>query len=120
MKRAGHPRPDGKAEEEGALGSCADRPERSQSGCGEPRVYDYLLGGTENTAADRFAAEQIKALLPELEDWAWCNRGFHQRAARWLAAEAGITQFLDIGSGLPAQNNTHDVVHAVNPACRHR
>ncbi|MEQ7011107.1 SAM-dependent methyltransferase [Actinopolymorpha sp. B17G11] len=82
------------------------------------RVYDYLLGGTNNSAADRFAAEQIKALFPELEDWAWCNRGFHQRAARWLAADAGVTQFLDIGSGLPTQNNTHDVVQAVDPACR--
>ncbi len=44
---------------------------------------------------------------------AWANRGFHQRAAKWLAAERGITQFIDIGSGLPTQGNTHQVVREV-------
>ncbi|GAB3406107.1 class I SAM-dependent methyltransferase [Flindersiella endophytica] len=79
------------------------------------RVYDYLLGGTNNYAIDRAGAEHIKAVFPELEDWAWCNRGFHQRAARWLATETGIDQFIDIGSGLPTQNNTHEVVQLVTP-----
>ncbi|WP_020578131.1 SAM-dependent methyltransferase [Actinopolymorpha alba] len=82
------------------------------------RIYDYLLGGSNHREIDRQAAEQIKLLFPELEDWAWCNRGFHQRAARWLTSELGISQFLDIGSGLPTQNNTHEVVQAINPAAR--
>jgi S-adenosyl methyltransferase len=79
------------------------------------RIYDYLLGGTSNYAIDRAGAEHIKAVFPELEDWAWCNRGFHQRAARWLATEGGIDQFIDIGSGLPTQNNTHEVVQFATP-----
>jgi S-adenosyl methyltransferase len=71
------------------------------------RLYDYYLGGTDNFPADRDAAEKIRARMPELADAAWANRGFHQRAALWLAGSRGIRQFMDIGSGLPAQNNTH-------------
>ncbi len=56
--------------------------------------------------------------MPDLEDAAWANRGFHGRAARWMAVEHGIRQFLDIGSGLPTQNNTHEVLHAVAPDAR--
>jgi hypothetical protein len=56
--------------------------------------------------------------FPDLEDAAWANRGFHGRAARWMAIERGIEQFIDIGSGLPTQSNTHEVLHAVNPAAR--
>ena len=77
------------------------------------RLYDYYLGGTDNFRADRDAAERIRALMPELADAAWANRGFHQRAARWLAGTPGIRQFLDIGSGLPTQNNTHQAVARV-------
>jgi hypothetical protein len=77
------------------------------------RLYDYYLGGTDNFRADRDAAERIRALMPELADAAWANRGFHQRAARWLAGTPGIRQFLDIGSGLPTQNNTHQAVAKV-------
>lgn len=51
------------------------------------RLYDYYLGGTTNFPVDREAAERIRADLPEISDMAWANRGFHQRAARWLAAE---------------------------------
>lgn len=79
------------------------------------RVYDALLGGTHNFEVDRLAVEQMKALFPDIVQWAWGNRGFHQRAARWLAEKAGIRQFIDIGSGLPTQNNTHEVVHSVAP-----
>lgn len=82
------------------------------------RIYDYMLGGTTNYEVDRMAAKQLEAMFPELKDWAWCNRGFHQRAARWLAGEAGITQFIDIGSGLPTGNNTHQVVQEINPKAR--
>lgn len=74
------------------------------------RLYDYYLGGTINYPADQEAAERIRRDLPEISDMAWANRGFHQRAAKWLAAEAGISQFIDIGSGLPTQGNTHQVV----------
>ena len=74
------------------------------------RLYDYYLGGTNNFRADRDAAERIRARMPELADAAWANRGFHQRAALWMAGTAGIRQFLDIGSGLPTRNNTHQAV----------
>jgi hypothetical protein len=82
------------------------------------RLYDYYLGGITNFPADRQAAERIREDLPEISDMAWANRGFHQRAAKWLAAERGISQFIDIGSGLPTQGNTHQVVRAVAPDAR--
>jgi hypothetical protein len=81
------------------------------------RLYDYYLGGTNNYQVDRDAAERVRQVIPELSDAAWANRGFHQRAARWLA-EQGIDQFLDIGSGLPTVGNTHEVVKKVNPEAR--
>ena len=77
------------------------------------RLYDYYLGGTINYPADQQAAERIRRDLPEISDMAWANRGFHQRAAKWLAAESGISQFIDIGSGLPTQGNTHQVVREI-------
>jgi hypothetical protein len=77
------------------------------------RVYDYLLGGLDNFAADRAAAELMKSMAPELVDAAFANRGFHQRAAKWIA-EQGVRQFIDIGSGLPTVGNTHDVVRKVH------
>jgi hypothetical protein len=82
------------------------------------RLYDYYLGGRINYRADREAAERIRAGLPEISDMAWANRGFHQRAAKWLAESRGITQFIDIGSGLPTQGNTHEVVGSVTPLAR--
>jgi O-methyltransferase involved in polyketide biosynthesis len=80
-------------------------------------VYDYLLGGGNNFESDRNAADRIMALVPEIRDCAWSNRGFHQRAARWIA-EQGIRQFIDIGSGLPTVGNTHEVVQRVDAECR--
>ncbi len=82
------------------------------------RLYDYYLGGTNNFAIDRKVAEQLRLSLPELTDAAWANRGFHQRAARWMAAEHGIRQFIDLGSGLPTQGNTHEAVTDVAPDAR--
>lgn len=79
------------------------------------RMYDYMLGGTHNFQIDRDATEQFRAQMPELGDAAWANRGFHGRAARLLAGELGVRQFIDIGSGLPTQSNTHAVVRAVAP-----
>jgi hypothetical protein len=81
------------------------------------RLYDYYLGGTNNFRVDRVAAERMRTLMPELSDAAWANRGFHQRAARWMA-ERGIRQFIDIGSGLPTSGNTHEAVHRASPGAR--
>jgi hypothetical protein len=82
------------------------------------RMYDYMLGGTHNFQVDREATDQFKSQFPDLEDAAWANRGFHGRAARWMAIQYGIDQFIDIGSGLPTQNNTHQVLHAINPRAK--
>jgi len=82
------------------------------------RLYDYYLGGTHHLPVDREAGERLKAAVPDLEDGVWANRGFHQRAAAWLAAQAGLRQFIDIGSGLPTQSNTHEAVHKVAPGAR--
>jgi S-adenosyl methyltransferase len=81
------------------------------------RLYDYYLGGKHNFEVDRVAAEKIRAKMPELGDAAWANRGFHQRAARWIASQ-GVRQFIDIGSGLPTVGNTHDVVQQTVPNTR--
>jgi hypothetical protein len=81
------------------------------------RIYDYLLGGTNSFEADRVAAERLKQQIPEVADTAWANRGFHQRAAKWIA-EQGVRQFIDIGSGLPTVGNTHEVVRRVTPDAR--
>ena len=81
------------------------------------RIYDYLLSGENNFQSDRDAAKRIMALVPEIKDCAWANRGFHQRAARWIAGR-GVRQFIDIGSGLPTVGNTHDVVRSVDTGCR--
>jgi hypothetical protein len=81
------------------------------------RMYDYYLGGTNNFPADREAADKIMTIVPELSDSAWANRGFHQRAARWLASQ-GIRQFVDIGSGLPTVGNTHEIVQRIVPGAR--
>ncbi len=81
------------------------------------RIYDYMLGGNYNFPADRAVADRAMAQVPELRDIILANRGFHGRAARWIA-ERGISQFLDIGSGLPTAGNTHDTVRAVVPDAR--
>jgi hypothetical protein len=76
------------------------------------RVYDYWLGGKDNFAADREAAEQAIAANPMIVPGVRTNRAFLQRAVSYLALEAGIRQFLDIGTGLPSANNTHQVAQA--------
>jgi hypothetical protein len=81
------------------------------------RLYDYYLGGTHNFPADRDLAERLQAAVPDMRDAILSNRGFHIRAAAWMARR-GIRQFLDIGSGLPTANNTHATVQAVNPEAR--
>lgn len=76
-------------------------------------MYDYFLGGTANTALDRAAAERVKAVFPEVEETAWANRGFLQRAVKRLAEEWRIRQFIDLGAGLPTQRATHEVAAEV-------
>jgi hypothetical protein len=73
------------------------------------RIYDYWLGGKDNYLADRAAAEEVLKSVPVLAEGARANRAFLGRAVRYLISEAGIRQFLDIGSGLPAAANTHEV-----------
>jgi trans-aconitate methyltransferase len=82
------------------------------------RVYDYMLGGTDNFAADRAVVGRIRAALPELVCAAWANRGFHQRAAAWIGRQ-GVAQFIDVGCGLASTSTTtHHAVAAVNPCAR--
>ncbi|MGH3929108.1 MAG: SAM-dependent methyltransferase [Pseudonocardiaceae bacterium] len=82
------------------------------------RFWNYLLGGKDNYPVDREAADQILALIPTLRDSARAERGFLIRTVRYLAGEVGIRQFLDIGTGLPTANNTHEVAQAIAPECR--
>ena len=82
------------------------------------RRYNYWLGGKDNFAADRESGDAIKAVYPHIQTAAVQNRWFLQRVVRYLAAEAGIRQFLDIGTGLPTADNTHEVAQAINPAAR--
>jgi hypothetical protein len=82
------------------------------------RIYDYLLGGKDNFAADREVAEKTLRAWPGLRISARENRAFVRRAVAYLTAEAGVTQFLDIGSGLPTRGNVQEVAQAINPAAR--
>jgi hypothetical protein len=82
------------------------------------RMYDYFLGGKDNFEADRIAAEEVLALMPGQRRSALENRRFLRRVVRYLTAEAGIDQFLDIGVGLPTQGAVHEVAHELNPHAR--
>jgi hypothetical protein len=82
------------------------------------RVYDYFLGGTNNFAVDREAAAEVLRNSPSVRTAARENRAFLGRAVRYLAAEAGIRQFLDIGAGLPATASVHSVAQTVAPSTR--
>lgn len=82
------------------------------------RIYDYLLGGHDNFAADRIAALKVIEAAPEAPILAKENRRFLGRAVRFLAGEAGIAQFLDLGTGLPVRGNVHEVAGQVNPDAR--
>jgi hypothetical protein len=84
----------------------------------QARVYDYMLGGKDNYAADRAAAEASIKIWPDIALGAQANRAFLGRAVRYLAADAGIRQFLDIGTGIPTAGNTHQVAQAIAPQSR--
>src|SRR5262249_2238185 len=109
-------------------GRMTDRPPRG-SNPGKPpridtsaahsaRIYNYWLGGKDNFPADREAAQAAMAANPGLVGDGRANRAFLARAVRYLVAEAGIRQFLDIGTGLPTTDNTHEVAQAVAPESR--
>jgi hypothetical protein len=82
------------------------------------RMYDYFLGGGDNFAVDRDTASRALEAWPAMRTAARENRAFLGRAVRYLAEEAGITQLLDIGSGLPSVGNVHEVAQEANPAAR--
>jgi SAM-dependent methyltransferase len=101
-----------------AADSSAERQSFDTSVAHIARVYDYWLGGKDNFAADRAAAEQAIAAYPDIVFSVRANRAFLARAVRYLAGEAGIRQFLDIGTGIPATSNTHEVAQSVAPESR--
>ena len=82
------------------------------------RVYDYWLGGKDNFPADRALAEMMIQAIPNMRGLAAANRAFLRRAVRYLAAEAGVRQFLDIGTGIPTSPNVHEVAQEVAPGTR--
>jgi hypothetical protein len=82
------------------------------------RIYDYWLGGKDNFAADREAGDRVIQLRPEIIPGVRANRRFLGRAVRYLVQQEGIRQFLDIGTGLPSANNTHEVAQRVTPESR--
>jgi SAM-dependent methyltransferase len=81
-------------------------------------MYDYYLGGHDNYQVDHQAAEQVLTTWPHARLAARVNRAYMRRSTRWLAAEAGITQFLDIGTGIPTVPNLHQVAQAADPRAR--
>jgi hypothetical protein len=82
------------------------------------RAWNYMVGGKDNFEADRAAARQLIAVAPVIAIAAPASRAFLRRAVRYLVAEAGIRQFLDIGTGIPTAGNTHEVAQSVAPDCR--
>ncbi len=82
------------------------------------RIWNYILGGKDNFASDREVGDQIIESFPEFARDARMSRAFLVRAVRYLAGEAGMRQFLDIGTGLPTANNTHEVAQSVAPDAR--
>src|SRR5579863_7334844 len=94
------------------------RPPFDTTVANQARIYDYLLGGKDNYEADRAAVDAVLKIAPELGFTARENRAFLGRAVGYLAAEAGIRQFLDIGTGIPTAGNTHQVAQAAAPEAR--
>jgi hypothetical protein len=94
------------------------RPQLDTSVASIARIYDYWLGGKDNFAVDREAAETMISQYPDIVTGVRKNRAFLGRAVHYLTAEAGIRQFLDIGTGLPSSNNTHEVAQQAAPESR--
>src|SRR5207248_8167856 len=104
--------------EDGPAGRSVGRPGFDTTVAHQARMYDYWLGGKDNFAADRKAAEEALAAYPGMARLARENRAFLRRVVRHLAGEAGVRQFLDIGTGIPTAGNTHEVAQEVAPECR--
>jgi len=92
--------------------------QREPDGANIARVYDYLLGGSHNFPADQAAAEDFRARWPEAPATMRANRAFLGRAVRYLAEQAGVRQFLDIGSGIPTMGNVHEIAQDIVPGSR--
>src|SRR5918995_3861069 len=102
-------------------GEVAGEPKIDTSVAHEARVYDFLLGGETNFEADRVAAERAGAAVGGIDvarSSVRSNRAFLRQAARYLASEAGVHQFLDIGTGIPSVGNVHTMVQEVAPEAR--
>lgn len=82
------------------------------------RIWNYWLGGQDNFEVDRAAGDEVLARIPDIAIGARAERAFLMRVVRFLVAEAGVHQFLDVGAGLPTENNTHEVAQSFDPACR--
>ena len=82
------------------------------------RIWDYFLGGKDNFAADRMAAQDVLEVMPTMAMVARAGRAFLAAAVHYLATSGGVSQFLDIGTGLPTANNTHEVAQRANPQAR--
>jgi hypothetical protein len=82
------------------------------------RVWNYWLGGKDHYPVDRMVGDQVMAMFPDITRLARADRAFLGRAVRYLAGEAGIRQFLDVGTGLPTANNTHEVAQQIAPESR--
>jgi trans-aconitate methyltransferase len=97
--------------------NAAEPPEIDITVAHPARMYDYYLGGKTHFAADREAAGKVLAVLPEGRDMAVANRAFLVRVVRFLASQ-GISQFLDIGTGIPSPGSTSEILHAIDPDAR--
>ncbi|MDT4994835.1 MAG: hypothetical protein QOH97_4727 [Actinoplanes sp.] len=103
------------------MSAVADSPEVPKLDTTVPqtaRIWNYLLGGKDNFAVDREVGDQIITSMPQLAENARLSRAYLVRAVRWLATEGGVRQFLDIGTGLPTGDNTHEVAQAAAPDAR--
>jgi hypothetical protein len=101
-----------------STGNSQERPTFDTSVAHIARVYDYWLGGKDNYAADRKAGDAALEAFPYIAGGVRANRAFLARVVRYLAGEAGIRQFLDIGTGIPTANNTHEVAQDIAPDSR--
>jgi hypothetical protein len=99
-------------------GSAAGKMPFDTSVAHQARMYDYVLGGKDNYASDRAAVEAGLKVWPDMAFAMRANRAFLGRAVRYLAGEAGMRQFLDIGTGIPTAGNTHEIVQAIAPESR--
>jgi hypothetical protein len=105
-------------EDDRSLPGLQSSPEIDTTVSHSARIWDYWLGGRDNYPVDREVGDRIAEMLPDIVTQARADRMFLGRVVRYLAEEAGIRQFLDIGAGLPTVDNTHEVAQRVAPECR--